>query len=648
MFKYIIPIIVFFAFFNFNTPPHEPYEFLHTEHTPSPIQNLCIVNAGLYPLVQAGGIQKAFTNAMLDFLYSHFVYHMDVIYPSPISVTSQNSIRSWWAKHSNNITFHFTAGHNNDYGSSRMINAIRVYDIYKRLQCSAVLSHEYEAPTYYIQVSRPNIPVFIWAHSQHLYTDRMNMRFPKTPMVATVYSMEKYVLEKATTVFAPSYWYINWMRNNHIKLPMTYRIANPNTKLSNHVILLPNHSNHFIFYSRIEPLKGINHFLHIANHFCNKATFTVIGITKNPISNPCVEYKSPPNFQTVLNTIQPNSIVLGLSLADTSSYTLQEMFQHKIPFLTYPTGGIPELFETEYVPDLKSMLSRVHKFITHRGSGYIRAIIQNNRFDGIYDAITSLHSIPVIKPIPRFNPTMTFVITSHNRPNLLKQAISSLNKSISHCKQCQMKIIDSSTTHIKADYHLPSITPLTSIRNVALTIDTDYICYFDDDDVAMEHMAITFHRMARYGADILTSFAQVNPKNYLSLALETAYTEPILHLNSKANFCVNRTKAIEIGGHTTFEYFPEATDNAPYVDWAFILKAYLNNMTFHLTPQPLYYYIKHDNEKSIFDDATATSIYQAKYRITSEILKYIPNHLHIPIEAALYAILPREHNIRSI
>jgi glycosyltransferase involved in cell wall biosynthesis len=335
MFKYILPLVVFFAFFNFNTPPpNEPYEFLHTEHSPSPIPNLCIVNSGLYPLVQAGGIQKAFTHAMLDFLYSKFVYHIDVIYPSPISLNSQNNIIQWWAKHSNNITFHFTSNHINDYGSSRMINAIRVYDIYRRLKCSAVLSHEYEAPTYYIQVSRPTIPVFIWAHSQHLYTDRMNMRFPKSPMAATVYSMEKYVLEKATTVFAPSYWYIHWMRNNHINLPMTYRIANPNTKMPEHVILLPNHSNHFIFYSRVEPLKGIHHFLHIANHFCHKATFTIIGITKNIPDSPCIEYKTPPKFQTVLDNIKSNSIVLGLSLADTSSYTLLEMFQHKIPFIT--------------------------------------------------------------------------------------------------------------------------------------------------------------------------------------------------------------------------------------------------------------------------------------------------------------------------
>lgn len=740
-----------------SSPPHD----LAADGPRNGTLHLCVVTSGLYPLVKIGGVSRAFrmlvTSLASDPVVSPHYARITLLYPGMLGQRSMATVSEFWADMSRvRVAFVDASTRRRDYGSHRMTNAARVRDalsaIHASLPCSVILSHDLEAPAYYLSVDRfmararplSSVPIITWMHSQHEYMDETNGRAPADAQAAIVNGMERFVVENSDVLISPSTWYLEWIVSGQQRFattPHRFRVHNLMGAEARSSVALPSSASHFLYYTRIEVLKGIFDFLAVAAVVCRgvrNARFHVTGFASSSAVvlqvrneaariNAAAEYACVSMHEDVRSTAQVASlassvadegvVVLGVTLADSSSYVLMEMFAEGIPFVTYATGGIPELFECSScisgpAGDVAAMASRVEALAQGRGeAGDVirRRFGEKKSLEMFHEIITGTAAgrLSYVTPPEEDLPLrMTVAVTSKDRAQMLRVALASVLNATSRCPRgvgCDVLVLDSSAAeagyvrHVAASFgegvvnlvHLPPSTPLTRVRNAAFAPrgrdwrGVHYVCFFDDDDEALPDMLRLYARAARASQfrDVLSGWARVEKRDrrtgetldvYSSLSLAgPSPTEPLLHFDTKANFCVRRDKALAIGGHSDIDLPGTALRRIPYVDWAFVTKCFVHGLTFASVPEDTYVYVRYVGERernlrgrevqggaashspppaayeSLFHDAGEVDVYFAKRRIVREIEAFLPERLRPSITLALLNALPKQHSVRK-
>lgn len=742
----------------------EPFPFAHIQPTPevnnatapaSPM-HLCVVTSGLYPLVRVGGISRAF-RTLVESLSTHVdladhYERITLFYPGLIGTASQAKVDHYWQAFPKvRVRFVDVSSRRRDYGTHRMVNAARVRDavdaVHTRdMPCSLILSHDMEAPSYYLVVDRSaahsrsvwRVPIITWVHAQHDYTDEVNGRSPASAQAAIVNTMERYVVRNSDVVISPSRWYLDWLEHEQgVEVSRTRAavIFNLLGGRSRDTVPFPRGASHFLFYTRVEPLKGIFDFIFVADRVCATsadATFHVAGVDGGGAAvSSSVELKiAAVNVKAGRRCIvrhrsvtdsaaaavlakKLSAVVLSVTLADSSSYVLMELFSAGVPFISYRTGGIPELFDCELCfsgepGDVHAMVQRVQTLVDdvgQPGTTIARRFSERaslRAFHNIFVAAAEGTWRTDKRPALDTPPLITVALTSRNRPLMLRESLDSVANASARCTgACSIVVLDSSSSpddirvrrvvsdvsarHPAIDIRLVRLSPSTKleeVRNRAFHVEMfpgrqglEYVCFFDDDDLALPTMLADYSRTltAARGPSVISGFARVEVRSHLgevkqsysSLSLNgPSATETLLHMDTKANFCVKKKDAVEIGGHTPLALVGARQRNAPYVDWAFIVKCFGAGLSFALVPEETYVYIKRDppptalratsiinsevaSYKSLFHDATEMDIFFAKRRIVQEVETFVDPKFRTSVALALMNALPKSHSVRT-
>lgn len=130
------------------------------------------------------------------------------------------------------------------------------------------------------------------------------------------------------------------------------------------------------------------------------------------------------------------------------------------------------------------------------------------------------------------------------------------------------------------------------------------------------------------GADVLTDFSDnydVDAEgratlSHISTAVGNAFAHNFFINNvGKANFCVKPGKAIAIGGHQT-----GAHSKSPFVDWGFLTRASLNDLSIEMLPISLYKYHKYSAGSIWYGMTSQSNRYSGHQKMLDDMQDSLP------------------------
>jgi O-antigen biosynthesis protein len=315
----------------------------------------------------------------------------------------------------------------------------------------------------------------------------------------------------------------------------------------------------------------------------------------------------------------PHRLAVMPSLLENSPNTVYECLGSQITFVASRVGGIPELIAPEDVgrvcfePNPKALSAILAKAVTE-GFKPARAAVDPGANEKAW--VTWHESLAGGKPAeshaaepPRW-PKVSLCLTTYDRPNLLRQALTSV-QSLTY-PNLEVVLVDDGSTQPEALAYLEELKPafdqrgwrivrqenryLGAARNTAARNATgDYFLFMDDDNWAEADEISTLVKAAlRTGADIVTcgmnNFEGQEAPNTRSgcetrwLPLGGAPSVGVFHnCFGDANALVRRSCFESLGGFTE-DY------GVTHEDWEFHARAVLQGFKLTVVPEFLFWY----------------------------------------------------------
>jgi len=508
----------------------------------------------------------------------------------------------------------------------------------------------------------------VGVHSPSLWQHEGMKIWPGSPMSDYKLDyMEKYAIENADSVWAPSEAMFCWLEAHAIVPQGEKKLIRYLSHLEERPEQVRDYTakdpSHLVFFGRLETRKGLELFTNAINqilhskkeHGISRITFLgKVGTVQNDANAVYylnqmagtwkaggIEWKvvdTMDAFQAIRYIKKTGAIAVLPSLSDNYPYTVLECIENQIPCLASSVGGIPEMLSPEVIfdPTVDSLCAALYN--RDARTRQMRSPYSNEQAKADWLAYSnSLEAKrPVVETAPG-EPRVSVCVSYHNYGVYLPQLLASLERndypnfevivvddgstdpfSIQVFDEQQKKFSPRGWKFVRHANQGPGAT-----RNAAASLASgEHLIFMDADNVAMEKMISTFVKsLIQSGADALTCIARVfkgddvpnqdTPVVYLYRPLG-----PILEIGmienvfGDTNAIVRKTVFDELGGFGT-----DKSTNCE--DWEFLALVALRGHTIDVLPEQLFFYRYHEKGFS-----KRTNAVENQKRVVNAFLKH--------------------------
>lgn len=636
----------------------EEKNLFNESKTLTTLKKILFITAGLKGPTAGGGIATCF-HSMIKTMGTKSDREIDVLYIAHPYYSNGNYDK--WREiykeecNANLITIGVNDKH---YGSKEMKRsyAILQFLIQNQSHYDTVVFHDFMGLAYYsllaqkLGFSLSNLRIVISAHGNHTLSNFFGNRKIKSWDEKAIIFMEKESLRYCNEITSPSTFYKNWLTQtfnldeNSIQfLPniifkdtqslesIDIKFKDPNKKL-------------VVFYGRMERLKGIDLLIEaiiksnksscMHNILFAGVSTKIDGIdAKDYIEKalkdiPCeIQFKFNCKPVEVFNYVKNNKgVCVFPTLGENAPCVVVECILHSVPFIASDIPGIKEMVTAKYHQQYLFKTGSLSGLVEKLNETYIAPTDEVLSYDmpineyAWVDLLSNSHNFLNKKAIlsdNAFSSLVSIIIPTSDRSEQLEEAIKSI--STQSYPKFEIIIVDDNSIDWKknkaiAHQYAATYIYLEEKKYKGFACNTgashakgDYICFFDDDDIAHPDM-LKRYMMAfskNNNIDILSGFADcfehddyktTNKINieYTSLALGGGL-EVNLHINffGKGTFIIKADKFKESGG------YEEDFDSVPMVDYRFYIKSALSGLNITIIPSAQYFYRK-NSPNSLF------------------------------------------------
>jgi O-antigen biosynthesis protein len=508
----------------------------------------------------------------------------------------------------------------------------------------------------------------VGVHSPSLWQHEGMKIWPASPMSDYKLDyMEKYAIENADSVWAPSEAMFRWLDAHGIVPKGEKKLI----RYLSHVEERPEQvrdytakdPSHLVFFGRLETRKGLELFTNAINqllqskkeHGIGRITFLgKVGTVQNDANAVYylnqmagtwkangIEWKvvdTMDAFQAIRYIKKTGAIAVLPSLSDNYPYTVLECIENQIPCLASSVGGIPEMLSPEVIfdPTVDSLCDALYN--RDARTRQMRSPYSNEQAKADWLAYSnSLEAKQPVSGTATTEPRVSVCVSYHNYGVYLPQLLASLERndypnfevivvddgstdpfSIQVFDEQQKKFSSCGWKFARHANQGPGAT-----RNAAASLASgEHLIFMDADNVATEKMISTFVKsLIKSGADALTCIARVfkgddvpnqdTPVDYLyrplGPVLEIGMIENVF---GDTNAIVRKTVFDELGGFGT-----DKSTNCE--DWEFLALVALRGHTIDVLPEQLFFYRYHEKGFS-----KRTNAVENQKRVVNAFLKH--------------------------
>lgn len=484
-------------------------------------------------------------------------------------------------------------------------------------------------------------------HSPSLWQNEGMKIWPRSPMSDYKLDyMEKYAIEHADSVWAPSDAMFRWLEAHQIvprggkklirylshleerpELPRDYTAKDP---------------SHLVFFGRLETRKGLELFTSAINqilrqkkeHGISRITFLgKVGTVQNDanavyyLNQMADKWKATgidwkvvdtmDAFQAIRYIRKTGAIAVLPSLSDNYPYTVLECIENQIPCLASSVGGIPEMLSPEVIfdPNVDSFCAAL--LDRDARTRQMRSPYSNEQTKAdwlAYSAELEPKAPAIEMTAVVGEPRVSVCVSYHNYGVYLPQLLASLEQN--DYRNFEVIAVDDGSTDLASiqvfDDQQKKYAPRGwkfarhanqgpgATRNAAAALASgEHLIFMDADNVATEKMISTFVKaLLQSGADALTCIARVfkgddaptleSPVVYLyrpvGPVLEIGMIENVF---GDTNAIVRKAVFDQLGGFRT-----DKSTNCE--DWEFLALLALRGYKIDVLPEQLFFYRYHE------------------------------------------------------
>lgn len=525
-----------------------------------------------------------------------------------------------------------------------------------------------------------NITMVVNCHGPTRWVLPRDSRYVGSLEILEIDFMERRSVELADVAISPSRYLFNWMQEQDWILPERSYV---HRNVLDRELRVPwgrrnRESEVFselVFFGRLEARKGLKLFcdaldLLAKNSPENLDAITFLGKGVLVMGIPSTDYirrrsRSWPWRCEILSDFgyreaveylsTGNRLAVIASLGENSPYSVLECIGVGIPFITTAVGGIPELLSAEdgmsFEPRPRALAAKIDEMFTKP----FQPIHVTFDFDEDEHIWTDWHASQMAHEAPKnplkykpfaqavTHPRISVCVTHHDRPEMLQQALDSLDEQT--FKDFEVIVVDDGSeqrsSHAKLDELEAAFEGrewkllrqdnlyLGAARNAAARAASgDYLLFMDDDNYAKAEELETFITIAeRTGADILTCFNESFSGPYRPVERPGAerifgFLGPALEVGAFANSFGDANALIR---RDTFEALGGFTEDygLGHEDWEFFAGAVLAGYRLEVIPEPLYWYRRDDQSMLSTADTAANNARSFRPYLAS-----VPRELH--------------------
>lgn len=637
-------------------------------------KNILLVTAGIKGPTAGGGIATCFNNIAIN--YAENNNNVEVLYLAHPYYHKENY--SYWRDFYEliNIKFKHININNKNYGSREMQRSYGAmnYILKNNHFYDTVIFHDLNGLAYYTLLLKKVLGnnfhprVIISAHGNQTLSYHYGQKKITTWQEQVIKYMELSSLKMADEIIAPSNFYKEWIKDKvgNARVSKINNIINkeeepekiPEIKFKDSDLQL------LVFYGRFERLKGLDVFIQALKNlsetskkfnilFAGNAT-SIDGVnSKIYIENHAKDLIHEIKF---IHDCKPSDLYAYVkkekgvcvfpTLGETSSCVVVECILNQVRFIASAIEPIKELIQenkqSEYlflpnsVDSLVCKIENIHDIKFPNDDDLVEKVsITKNSWN---EYINKKHPTKIIKE--KIENSITVIVPTCDRPELLEKSIQSLRNQ--HYQNYDLIIVDDNSYNSLANsliakkFHCKYINTQKKLYKgaacnlAARFAESDFICFFDDDDIAKPNMLSDYNNLlinSDSQLDIISCFADVfeHEDNIDINKIEVKYTSLALgggaevnlsiNLFGKGTFLINKKSFLKLGGYV------EDNSNIPMVDYRFYIKASLDNLNIAIVPLANYYYRKNSPNSLYYDNINQKiKIFQAKESIESLII----------------------------
>jgi glycosyltransferase involved in cell wall biosynthesis len=375
-------------------------------------------------------------------------------------------------------------------------------------------------------------------HSPSLWHALNNADIPRNPYQSLTYFMERKSIELADAVISPSSYMLKWLLQHGFTLPdLSFVLPNlleVNTRKKSNTQKLVE-INEWVFFGRLEYRKGLVQFcdaldrLTAAGQSPQKVTFlgkfSRVGQEHSGVYITNRSQKWPFSIDILARCTQTEALgylsgngrlAVMPSVADNSPYTVYECLVNSIPFIARDVGGVGELINNIdhasclFNDNPNALAKLLANSLTQGVSIPALAFdLEKNRqnWRKLIPALIEQVRISSKTSCSKNSVLVSVCLTHYNRPNLLKQAVTSLLKQ--DYEHFEVLLVDDGSPGKESARLLRDLEPkfkergwkilrlengyLGRARNTAVSASSgEYLLFMDDDNVAHSNMISRF------------------------------------------------------------------------------------------------------------------------------------------------------------
>lgn len=631
---------------------------------------VCICTSGVLGPTVAGGIGTAMTNlaialkdsgAEVTILYCAHPYY------------ARKDYNYWKSKFSENYGIEFSViAKSKYYGTEEMVRSYEAYRRIKSERYDVAIFHDYHGLGFYSGVAKmlgqlDGTKLIVNGHGNMDLSYLHGSKIKTSTKECVIKYMEAKSVELADYFVCPSNGYIEFW-SNIAKIPRsTSKIPNINyieteKQLLNDFLISRAGSEDFklssssactnyYFYSRLERLKGLEVFI----EFCKRRTaiggdackfwfygnsVQIDGVKSEDfidsnLSGSGVDYEivlSPTPSSFFSDIKATNGILVFASLGENSPCTVVEACQHKIPLIVSDIPGVLELLDERSIEVCafqtgcsESLLDRALEFEKEKFVPHLS--YTNEEVQGQWSKLLFVDSLDEPNlALGLEEVTLSVVIPTIGRVEYLEETLAAFDNQI----ELPLEIIivdDGSENYLEVKslaerYDCKYIRTEKTFKGKACNLGAEIssgnvLVFFDDDDLpARDYLKNIRKAYTKSCVDVVSTFAEVfdnddeSAPRYVSMALGNSFGANVLeNYFGKGCFAVKKDKFFAIGGYDVDE------ENIPLVDYRFYMKAYLNDFSIEVIPEPLYFYRKNSSQSLYSSAKNSAKVFKTKRAI---------------------------------
>ena len=627
---------------------------VHAAASATPVRPLriCIVTQDIVGPIRNGGIGTAFRYAAE--LYAGGGHHVTILYALG-DKSEDGSIEHWVAEYAK-LGIEFVpmpepavACWSGSIGRTMSL-AYGVYEWLKQQHYDVVHVSEWRGLAYYCLVAKELGIAFaqtlfcVKTSSPTLWNMEGNAQLVQDARLLITAYMERKSVELADVVISGSAYMLRWMGQHGYQIPPGRAYVQPNIMpaVAPAAPGAQRSINELVFFGRLEARKGLHLFCDALGRLdtADLPPFSVTFLGKHAAKFNSREFieQNARNWKfqwRIMDEVdQPGALAyLGQegrlavmpSIRDNSPFGVYECLSHRIPFITSAIGGGPELVLDADHPEVlfslqpSDLAARLRKVLAE-GMRIARPSYDLHRNNdrwlawhaALADGGLAVELARARRPALRQGeaPLVSVCIPHHDRPELLKQALASVEAQ--SYSNLEVIVVDDGSRLPETIAYLAELEPrlaqrgwklirqdnryVAAARNAAARAARGkYLYLLDDDNVAKPHAVATLVDIAeRTGTDILSCFgdlfsgslapgADMAPEARFTLLGDNIAFGAIANGFGDTHSLVRREAFERLGGYRE-EY------GVGKEDMEFFARAVLRGCSLQHVPEALYWY----------------------------------------------------------